>query len=161
LSRRPLHWTPEVWNQINFCEGLLQPLVSVIIVNWNGLSHLPDCLDSLLKQTFRDFEIIVVDDGSLDETAESLTQFQGNIKTVRHSKNLGVSAARNSGIKASRSPLIAFLDSDDHWMPEKLEVQVRFFKENPDAVACHEKGGARDQAQEPEPSSDLLAQIRF
>ncbi|MFC1867102.1 glycosyltransferase family 2 protein [Thermodesulfobacteriota bacterium] len=110
--------------------------VSVIIPTFNREGKVSRAISSVLCQTFRNFEIIVVDDGSVDETAESLTQFEGNIKVIRNSVNLGVSAARNSGIKASRSPLIAFLDSDDHWMPEKLEVQVRFFKENPEALAC-------------------------
>jgi glycosyltransferase involved in cell wall biosynthesis len=110
--------------------------VSVIIPTFNRANRVCRAISSVLSQTFRNFEIIVVDDGSLDETAESLSQFQGSIKLVRHAENLGVSAARNSGIEASRSPLIAFLDSDDHWMPEKLEVQVRFFQENRDALAC-------------------------
>lgn len=110
--------------------------VSVIIPTFNRAGKISRAISSVLCQTFRDFEIIVVDDGSVDDTAESLTKFEDNIRVIRHSENLGVSSARNSGIKASRSPLIAFLDSDDQWMPEKLEVQVGFFRENPDAVTC-------------------------
>jgi glycosyltransferase involved in cell wall biosynthesis len=79
-----------------------------------------------------------VDDGSSDGTADSLAQFKHNskIKCLSHPKNLGVSAARNNGIMASRAPLLAFLDSDDYWLPEKLVVQVKFFRQNPKAVVC-------------------------
>jgi glycosyltransferase involved in cell wall biosynthesis len=110
--------------------------VCVIIPTFNRAQKVARAIASALSQSFNDFELIVVDDGSTDETAEALSQFKDRIAIIRHSKNLGVSAARNSGIKASRSPLIAFLDSDDYWMPEKLETQVRYFRENPDAVAC-------------------------
>jgi glycosyltransferase involved in cell wall biosynthesis len=90
----------------------------------------------VLYQTFRDYEIIVVDDGSTDGTWEALTPVLSHIKYLSHPKNLGVSAARNTGIRASRSPLIAFLDSDDYWLPDKLAVHVDFFNMLPDALAC-------------------------
>jgi glycosyltransferase involved in cell wall biosynthesis len=110
--------------------------VSIIIPTFNRAQKAARAISSVLSQTFNDFELIVIDDGSTDETAETLSQFKDKIAVIRHSKNLGVSAARNSGIKASRSPLLAFLDSDDYWMPEKLETQIRYFRENPDAVVC-------------------------
>ncbi|MFC1532860.1 glycosyltransferase family 2 protein [Thermodesulfobacteriota bacterium] len=110
--------------------------VSVIIPTFNRSEKVSVAISSVLCQTFTDFEIIVIDDGSVDGSSDSLAQFQGKIMLVRHQKNLGVSAARNNGIKASQSPLIAFLDSDDYWMPEKLGTQVRFFKEKPETVAC-------------------------
>jgi glycosyltransferase involved in cell wall biosynthesis len=97
---------------------------------------LPRAVSSVLDQIFTDYEIIVVDDGSVDETLNSLARFKDRIHLIRHQKNKGVSASRNSGIAASQSPFIAFLDSDDYWMPEKLEAQVRYFKKNPDAVVC-------------------------
>ena len=90
----------------------------------------------MLYQTFRDYEVLVVDDGSEDATAEALTRFRSHVKCITHSQNLGVSAARNTGIRASRSSLIAFLDSDDYWLPDKLETQVSFLSEHPEAVAC-------------------------
>jgi len=113
--------------------------VSVIIPTFNRADRVPRAVSSVLSQTFTDYEIIVVDDGSDDKTRDSLAQFLDNIRHIPHLKNLGVSAARNSGIKASRSPLIAFLDSDDYWLPEKLDAQVKFFRDNPEAVACQTK----------------------
>lgn len=110
--------------------------VSVIIPTFNRLVKVSRAILSVLSQTFADFEIIVIDDGSVDETLDSLDRFNGEIRIIRHSINRGVSEARNSGIRASRAQLIAFLDSDDYWMPEKLDVQVKFFLENPDAMIC-------------------------
>jgi glycosyltransferase involved in cell wall biosynthesis len=78
----------------------------------------------------------VVDDGSRDHTADTLSLLHPRILSLVHEENRGVSAARNTGLKASHAPLIAFLDSDDYWLPEKLAVQVAFFKAHPDAVAC-------------------------
>ena len=110
--------------------------VSVIIPTFNRAEKVCRAICSVLDQTYTDFEIIVVDDGSLDGTSSYLAQFKDNVRLITHSMNLGVSAARNSGIKVSRSQLIALLDSDDYWMPEKLDAQVRFFRKNPAAVAC-------------------------
>lgn len=110
--------------------------VSVIIPAYNRAQKVARAIASVLYQTFADYEIIVVDDGSRDNTGEILSRFRPQIVPLRHTENRGVSAARNTGIKASRAPLIAFLDSDDYWLPEKLTVQAAFFKANPDAVAC-------------------------
>ena len=110
--------------------------VSVIIPTFNRAEKVCRAICSVIDQTYTDFEIIVVDDGSLDGTPSYLAQFKDNVRLITHSMNLGVSAARNSGIKVSRSQLIALLDSDDYWMPEKLDAQVRFFRKNPEAVAC-------------------------
>lgn len=110
--------------------------VSIIIPTFNRALKVARAISSVLYQTFRDFEIVVVDDGSTDETAGSLAQFRHHITSIRHPGNLGVSAARNSGIKAARSAFVAFLDSDDYWLPKKLSVQMGFFSKNPGAVAC-------------------------
>jgi glycosyltransferase involved in cell wall biosynthesis len=110
--------------------------VSVIIPTFNRAQKVSRAISSVLGQTFTHFEVIVIDDGSTDETGDVLTGFKDRINLIRHAENRGVSAARNSGIAASQSPLIAFLDSDDYWLPEKLETQVRYFRDNPDAVAC-------------------------
>ena len=89
-----------------------------------------------MEQTFPDLEIIVVDDGSTDETRDALLRFGPPVRYIAHPSNLGVSAARNTGIRWSKAPLIAFLDSDDYWLQEKLAAQVTFFNCNPGAVAC-------------------------
>ena len=110
--------------------------VSVIIPTFNRAQKVRRAISSVLFQTFRDYEIIVVDDGSTDETSLSLAPFRTHIRHLAHPKNLGVSAARNTGIRASKGPLIAFLDSDDYWLPEKLALQVAFFESRPEVLAC-------------------------
>jgi len=110
--------------------------VSVIIPTFNRAHKIARAVASVLYQTFVDYEILVVDDGSEDATSKALAPFLPHIKCITHSGNRGVSAARNTGIRASDSPLIAFLDSDDYWLPEKLAAQVSFFSEHPEAVAC-------------------------
>jgi glycosyltransferase involved in cell wall biosynthesis len=110
--------------------------VSVIIPTFNRAQKIARAVASVLYQTFADYEILVIDDGSEDTTSKALAPFLPHIQCITHSKNLGVSAARNTGIRASDSPLIAFLDSDDYWLPDKLATQVSFFSEHPEAVAC-------------------------
>jgi glycosyltransferase involved in cell wall biosynthesis len=110
--------------------------VSVIIPTFDRAPKVVRAVSAVLFQTFRDYEVIVVDDGSRDDTLDRLGRFHPFIRVLSHPENRGVSAARNTGIRASRSPMIAFLDSDDYWLPEKLGVQVAFLEENPEAVAC-------------------------
>jgi len=110
--------------------------VTVIIPTFNRAHKIARAIASVLYQSFTDYEILVVDDGSEDGTHEVLTRFRSRVEWITHSKNLGVSAARNTGIRESHSPLIAFLDSDDYWLPDKLAAQVSFFSEHPEAVAC-------------------------
>jgi glycosyltransferase involved in cell wall biosynthesis len=110
--------------------------VSVIIPTFNRARKVVRAVSSVLYQTFGDYEIIVVDDGSTDGTIEALAPVRAHIQYISHPNNLGVSVARNTGIQASRSPLIAFLDSDDYWLPDKLTVQVDFFRTLPAASAC-------------------------
>ena len=100
------------------------PKVSVIIPTYNRASLLPRALESVLRQTFRDSEVIVVDDGSTDHTQTVMRRFDGKVKYVRQN-NQGSAAARNRGIQESSGEYIAFLDSDDYWVPEKLEEQVK------------------------------------
>lgn len=108
--------------------------ISVIVPSHNRSAFLMKAIESILEQSFVDFEIIVVDDGSTDDTYHMLQRYPGT-RVIRQ-KRLGVSAARNKGIKMSCAPLIAFLDSDDLWLPEKLAIQFNFFKANPDALIC-------------------------
>jgi len=110
--------------------------ISVIIPTFNRPRKTARAIASVLYQTFSDYEILVVDDGSGDASSDALAPLLPRIRCIAHSRNLGVSAARNAGIRESCSPLVAFLDSDDYWLPEKLAVQVSFLSTHPDAVAC-------------------------
>lgn len=109
--------------------------VSVIIPTYNRAWVVKEALDSVLAQEYKDFDLIVVDDGSTDETPTILSEY-GDRLTVIRQKNRGVSAARNCGIKAAGGDLIAFLDSDDSWLPGMLAHQVRFFEDHPTALIC-------------------------
>jgi glycosyltransferase involved in cell wall biosynthesis len=102
--------------------------VSVIIPSYNRKPLVSRAIDSVLQQTFRDFEIIVVDDASTDGTGEDLTQNYGKEIIYRYlPQNCGVAEARNEGIKAAKGSFIAFLDSDDLWYPKKLKSQMDLF----------------------------------
>jgi glycosyltransferase involved in cell wall biosynthesis len=102
--------------------------VSVIIPSYNRKPLVSRAIDSVLQQTFRDFEIIVVDDASTDGTGEDLTQNYGKEIIYRYlPQNCGVAEARNEGMKAARGTFIAFLDSDDLWYPQKLQSQMKLF----------------------------------
>lgn len=112
-----------------------KPEVSVIIPTHNRATMLKEAMDSVLTQDFQDYELIVVDDGSTDRTTEIIDTFYKDIKVLRQSHQ-GVSRARNTGIKAASGNLVAFLDSDDLWRPQKLSHQVDFFNANPKAQIC-------------------------
>jgi len=114
-------------------QRLNKPLVSVIIPTYNRGWIVKEAIDSVLDQDFTDYELIVVDDGSDDNTPEILAGY-GGVITILHQSNKGVSSARNCGVAAASGQLIAFLDSDDLWLPGKLSTQVKFFKDHPDAV---------------------------
>ncbi len=105
-------------------------LVSVVIPTYNYAHFVTGAVESALAQTYTDREVIVVDDGSTDDTRDRLAPFEGRIRYI-HQENRGLSAARNAGIRAARGPLIAFLDSDDLWHPEKLAVQARYIERHP------------------------------
>lgn len=109
------------------------PLVSVIIPVYNRAELLPRTLKSVVSQTYKDIEIIVVDDGSTEDIKSVVDIFNDSrIKYIKHSKNEGLSKARNTGMKIARGDFIAFLDSDDEYLPEKIEKQVRFLEKNRD-----------------------------
>jgi len=110
--------------------------VSVIIPTFNRAEKVVRAISSVLSQSFTDFQLIVVDDGSTDGTKNVLSSFTNKIRCLYHNSNLGVSAARNTGIRESDAALIAFLDSDDRWLSEKLAVQMDFFREHPEVLVC-------------------------
>jgi glycosyltransferase involved in cell wall biosynthesis len=111
------------------------PFVSVIVPTYNRGWILKEAIDSVLTQNFTDFELIVIDDGSSDETPDRLRIYGDRIRVVRQNHR-GVSAARNAGIRLARGEWVALLDSDDTWLPAKLEAQVAFFKAFPKAHIC-------------------------
>jgi glycosyltransferase involved in cell wall biosynthesis len=100
-----------------------QPLVSVIIPNYNYAAYLSTAIDSVFAQTWQQIEIIVVDDGSKDNSEDVLRAYGNQIRWVKQ-KNQGVSIARNRGVQEAKGELIAFLDADDIWLPAKLESQM-------------------------------------
>ena len=113
----------------------IRPIVSVIIPTFNRGWIIRDAVDSVLGQTYSDFELIVVDDGSTDRTHEVLSAYGDRLRLIIQ-ENRGVSAARNCGIRESIGRLVAFLDSDDLWLPNKLAVQVAFFDRLRSALIC-------------------------
>lgn len=109
----------------------MAPLVSIVIPTYNTAEYIPFTLDSIARQSFRDFETLVVDDGSTDSTRDVLEPYRGWI-VYTHQKNSGRSEARNTGIKAAKGKYVAFLDSDDLWTEHKLERQVELMESHPD-----------------------------
>jgi len=112
------------------------PLVSVVIPAYNAEAYIETAVDSVLAQRFRNFELIVVDDGSSDSTAARLGAYGDALRCIRQ-PNGGVSRARNRGIEASRGRLVAFLDADDVWLPEKLGRQTSLLATRTDSRACY------------------------
>jgi glycosyltransferase involved in cell wall biosynthesis len=111
------------------------PRVSVIIPTFNRAWILEEAIDSVLAQNFADFELIVVDDGSTDDTRARLQRYRSRIQYI-HQPNRGVSAARNAGLRRAKGTLIALLDTDDLWQPAKLARQAAFFDAHPEARIC-------------------------
>jgi len=112
-----------------------KPLVSVIIPTYNRGWIVKKAIESVLQQDLTNFELLVIDDGSTDNTADILQTVEGDFTVIRQ-ENKGVSSARNRGILESSSHLIAFLDSDDAWLPQKLSAQFEFFRRQPQALIC-------------------------
>ena len=128
---------------IRNAEGLLaaelksEPLVTVVIPTYNRAKVILRALETAFAQTYRNLEIIVVDDGSTDDTAAVLAPYWERIHYI-HQSNQGASSARNRGIQEAQGEYIAFLDSDDEWLPAKLERQIELLEAQPDLsfVAC-------------------------
>jgi glycosyltransferase involved in cell wall biosynthesis len=113
-----------------------RPLISVVIPSYNSACYILQAVQSVLEQTYSPVEVIVVDDGSIDDTKERLLLHQGCIRYV-YQPNGGVAKARNRGISEAQGELIAFLDADDQWLPEKLHKQWECLQVNPDARLIH------------------------
>jgi glycosyltransferase involved in cell wall biosynthesis len=113
------------------------PKVSVILPTYNRSFFLASAIQSVLNQTFHDFEILIIDDASVDSTRETVESFNDKrIKYIFHEKNKGEAVSRNTGIINSTGEYIAFLDDDDEWFPEKLKLQVDLLENGSDNVGC-------------------------
>lgn len=110
------------------------PKVSVIVPTYNREKFINIAIESILRQSFKDFEIILVDDGSTDNTRKAIEPFINNIKYI-YQKNSGVSAARNTGVQCSTGEWVAFLDSDDEWMKDYLHWQMTRIAHYPNMVS--------------------------
>jgi glycosyltransferase involved in cell wall biosynthesis len=112
------------------------PRVSIIIPTYNCASYVGRAIDSVRAQTYKDYEILVVDDGSTDNTKDVVVQY-GREVTYLYQQNQGVSAARNHAVSKASGELLAYLDADDMWYPEKLERQVAFLDTHQDCGMVH------------------------
>ncbi|WP_413172287.1 glycosyltransferase family 2 protein [Anabaena azotica] len=107
------------------------PKISVIIPVYNSESSVAETLESVLEQTYRDLEIIIVDDGATDKSIEICRQFQDERIKIIHQKNRGLAGARNTGIRHAQGEFLGFVDSDDIWLPEKLEKHLQHLESCP------------------------------
>jgi GT2 family glycosyltransferase len=110
--------------------------VSIIIPTFNRSIRLKRAIESVYNQTYRDYELLIIDDGSSDETSKMVADFFPKSRYF-YQPNSGVSSARNTGISHAKGTWIAFLDSDDEWLPLKLEKQLELLSNNPDHKICH------------------------
>jgi glycosyltransferase involved in cell wall biosynthesis len=125
--------------------------VSVIIPVFNNALYLREAVESVLKQSFSNYEIIIVDDGSTDDIAGAIQKYLDEFKNIRlvRQENMGPGPARNTGIKMATGRWVAFLDADDLWLPQKLEKQVDFLREHPNTLVLGAMQGLDCRSGEP------------
>jgi glycosyltransferase involved in cell wall biosynthesis len=134
--------------------------VSVIIPTYNRAGFLGRAIGSVLGQTYRDLEVIVVDDGSSDHTAEVVTALDDRrVQYLRHTGNRGAAAARNTGLQHAAGRFIAFQDSDDEWLPEKLDLQIDALERASDKVGVVHTGFSRLSGEEHKTTEWLSKQL--
>jgi len=114
----------------------MNPRVSVITTVYNCEKYIDECINSILNQSLKDFELIIVDDGSTDDTPNRLEQYKDPRVKVFRQENAGIYQAANKAVSLSTGSLIAVLDADDYALPDRLETQVAFMEKNPDYVFC-------------------------
>jgi glycosyltransferase involved in cell wall biosynthesis len=122
------------------------PLISVIIPVYNGEKMIRETIDSVLNQTFPDFELLVINDGSTDSTLEVLQTIQDRRLKVFSYPNAGQPVSRNRGIGKAVGEYISFIDADDLWTPDKLEAQLRVLQENPEAAVAYSWSDCIDES---------------
>jgi glycosyltransferase involved in cell wall biosynthesis len=108
-------------------------MISIIIPAYNCAEYLDECLESVFRQTRTDFEVIVVDDGSTDQTQSVLARWQGRVRCIALPANGGIANARNTALRTASGEFIALLDADDTWSPAKLEKQMQVLEQAPGA----------------------------
>lgn len=116
-----------------------RPMVSVVLPTYNRAALLPAAVDSILNQTYQNFELIIIENGSTDNTMDLLNAYRKKdkrIKIINNKTNRGISYARNAGNKIARGKYIAIMDSDDISLPDRLEKQIAFMEKNPDIAAA-------------------------
>jgi len=114
------------------------PELSVVMSVYNGQTYLPESIESVLKQSYTNFEFIIINDGSTDNTGQIIEKYLAKDKRIIaiHHQNKGLARSLNKGIKLARGKLIARQDDDDVSLPERFESQIELFKNNPDLVLC-------------------------
>jgi glycosyltransferase involved in cell wall biosynthesis len=128
----------------------MTPAVSVVLATYNYGRYLAGALESALAQTMPDFEIIIIDDGSTDNTKEVTTSYLSDPRVTYHrTDHRGQPAAKNVGIRQARAPLVAFLDADDLWLPSKLEKQLPLFAADPALGVVHSRRTLMDEQGRP------------
>jgi len=112
------------------------PLISCLVPLFNAEDYVAEALDSILAQSYGNTEIVVVDDGSTDRSADVVRGYGARVRLLSQS-NAGLGGARNACLQEARGPFIAFLDADDIWHPQKLELQMAVFESQPDTDICY------------------------
>lgn len=123
---------------IGFKKGTM-PTVSVVITTYNRAGYVKKAIESVLSQTYQDWELLVVDDGSKDDTGNIVRSYcirEGRIHYI-YQGNAGVSIARNTGLSRVTGKYVAFLDDDDRWLPHKLQAQINFMESHPEIGMCY------------------------
>lgn len=136
------------------------PEVSVIIPSYNHAVFLRECIDSILNQTFQDFEIILIDDGSSDdsvELAQQIAKTEPRLTVLTNEQNLGTYGTQARGLELAKSPFVAIMNSDDLWAPEKLEKQLNLLKQHPETPLCYVLGWMVDETGQANKSDDVHA----
>jgi glycosyltransferase involved in cell wall biosynthesis len=130
----------------------MSPAVSVVVATYNYGHYLPEALESAFDQTLKDLEVVVVDDGSTDNTGEVIDRYRSRGRLVyRCIDHAGHAGAKSEGVRLATAPLVAFLDSDDVWLPTKLERQVALFGQDPELGVVYCRRMLIDAASQPLP----------
>lgn len=119
---------------------MIDGLVSIIMPSWNTSRYISESIESVISQTYTNWELIIVDDCSTDNTDDVVKQFLGDtrIKYIKNEKNCGAALTRNRALRVAKGEWIAFLDSDDLWKPDKLQKQINFMNENQYVFSYHD-----------------------